>query len=143
MPYNETVLIELIQLIQERRTKVFILEKGGVLHEQLQKTIKKYIANGILESDEQLPSVRALAKELTINPNTVQRAYSNLEKEGIVYTVGGKGVFVSPKEESMKSISHAAQEEFKEKAQAMKSVGVTYEEALKLLKNIYDGGSNK
>lgn len=62
---------------------------------QLEKEIVKYINLGIYEADSPLPSVRALATELSINPNTVSKAYKNLEQHGVIYTVAGKGVFVN------------------------------------------------
>lgn len=62
---------------------------------QLEKEIVKYINLGIFEADSPLPSVRALATELSINPNTVSKAYKNLELRGVIYTVAGKGVFIN------------------------------------------------
>lgn len=52
--------------------------------------------NEVLKADEQLPSVRALATELTINPNTIQKAYRELESQGFIYSIKGKGSFVNP-----------------------------------------------
>ena len=70
------------------------------IYEQIKDGIRKLIVQGIMESNEKLPSVRELA--LTINPNTIQRAYRELEAEGYVYTVKGKGCFVAgiPEENS-------------------------------------------
>lgn len=65
------------------------------LHEQIRLGIKNLIMTGSLSKDEQLPSVRELSISLTVNPNTVQRAYKDLEKEGFVYSVQGRGCFVS------------------------------------------------
>ena len=65
------------------------------IHTQLEKSIVKYINLGVYEKDSALPSVRALACELGINPNTVSKAYKNLEQQGVIYTVAGKGVFVA------------------------------------------------
>ncbi len=53
----------------------------------------------VLKENERLPSVRALAQELTINPNTIQKAFKQLEMEGFIYTLPGKGSFVSPPNE--------------------------------------------
>ena len=52
------------------------------------------ILKGILQADDQMPSVRSLAMELSTNPNTVQKAYTELEREGFIYTVKGRGNFV-------------------------------------------------
>lgn len=65
------------------------------IHEQISSGIKELIMCGALKADEQLPSVRDFAVSLTVNPNTVQRAYKNLEAENIIYSVKGKGNFVS------------------------------------------------
>ena len=69
---------------------------GRSLHEQIEAGFKELIINGILLADEQLPSVRELSVSLTVNPNTVQRAYKQLELDGSIYIVKGKGNFVAP-----------------------------------------------
>ena len=79
------------------------------IYEQIVSSIEHLAVRGVLESDSQLPSVRQLAVELSINPNTIQRAYSQLEKTGVIYSVKGKGNFVAadPKrlrEEKMEQI---------------------------------------
>ncbi len=64
------------------------------LYEQLYENIRKLILDGDLSQDEQLPSVRELASDLAINPNTIQKAFRQLERDGYVYAVRGKGNFV-------------------------------------------------
>lgn len=66
------------------------------IYEQLTGKIKEMIMHGILQADEQLPSVRALSSQLTVNPNTIQKAYRELEREGYIYSLQGKGSFVAP-----------------------------------------------
>lgn len=66
------------------------------IYEQLSDSIEKLAIKGILKPDEQLPSVRQLAMELSINPNTIQRAYTALESKGITYSVKGRGSFICP-----------------------------------------------
>ena len=68
---------------------------GRSLHEQIEAELKRMIVNRILEPDEQLPSVREMAISLTVNPNTVQKAYKKLENEGFIYSIKGRGNFVS------------------------------------------------
>lgn len=68
---------------------------GKTLHEQIEAGLKELIINKILKEDDQLPSVRELSVELTVNPNTVQRAYKSLEQDGFIYSIKGKGSFVS------------------------------------------------
>ena len=65
------------------------------IYEQIVSSIEDLAVRGVLEPDSQLPSVRQLAVELSINPNTIQRAYSQLEKTGVIYSVKGKGNFVA------------------------------------------------
>jgi GntR family transcriptional regulator len=67
---------------------------GRPIYEQIKDGIKKLILMNVLMPDEKLQSVRSLAMDLSTNPNTVQRAYSDLEREGYIYTVPGKGNFV-------------------------------------------------
>ena len=71
------------------------LEGNDAIHEQLSKGIKKLVLTGVLQKDSPLPSVRELALDLAINPNTVQKAYAFLEQQGITYSVSGKGRFVA------------------------------------------------
>ena len=65
------------------------------LHEQIESGFKGLIISKVLSPNEQLPSVRELSVSLTVNPNTVQRAYKQLEAEGFIYSVKGKGSFVA------------------------------------------------
>ncbi len=66
------------------------------LHEQIEDGIRALIMKKVLEADAQLPSVRELSVSLTVNPNTVQKAYKQLEQDGYIYSVRGKGSFVAP-----------------------------------------------
>lgn len=70
------------------------LRSRAPIYEQLVDKIKELIINNVLKPDEQLPTVRVLASELTINPNTIQKAYRELEYRGYIYSVPGKGNFV-------------------------------------------------
>ena len=65
------------------------------IYEQVISRFQELMLTGALEKDSQLPSVRSLAMELSINPNTIQRAYAELERQGYIYTVKGKGSFVA------------------------------------------------
>ena len=64
------------------------------LYEQIVDKFQTLILKGVLEPNSRMPSVRSLAVELSINPNTIQRAYSELERTGFIYTVKGRGNFV-------------------------------------------------
>ena len=65
------------------------------LYQQVKDSLRRMMLTGLLEPDEKLPSVRSLATQLAINPNTIQRAYGELERQGYIYTVKGKGSFVA------------------------------------------------
>ena len=67
------------------------------IYQQIYQQIKEQIINGTLEEDTMLPSIRSLAKELRISIITTKRAYEELERDGFVYTIAGKGVFVARK----------------------------------------------
>ncbi|MBO7289749.1 MAG: GntR family transcriptional regulator [Clostridia bacterium] len=69
---------------------------GKSLHEQIEDGFKNLIINKILAENEQLPSVRELSLTLTVNPNTVQKAYKELENDGFIYSIKGRGNFVAP-----------------------------------------------
>ncbi|HZG71019.1 MAG TPA: GntR family transcriptional regulator [Chondromyces sp.] len=71
------------------------------IYEQLIEKLKEMIIHEVYKPDEKLPSVRVLAKELTINPNTIQKAYRELEREGYIYSLAGKGSFVSPQQRAV------------------------------------------
>ena len=73
------------------------------IYEQIRDGLRKLIVTGALGADEKLPSVRALAAQLAINPNTIQRAYNELEGEGYIYSVPGKGSFAAAKAVSISS----------------------------------------
>ncbi len=69
------------------------------IYEQVKDSLRRLVISGAFAPDEKLPSVRDFATQLAINPNTVQRAYRDLEMEGFIYTVAGRGSFAAPLEE--------------------------------------------
>ncbi len=69
---------------------------GRPIYEQVKDGICRLITSGAIKEDEKLPSVRELASSLAINPNTIQRAYKELEAEGYIYSAPGKGSFAAP-----------------------------------------------
>ncbi len=66
------------------------------IYEQVRDGLRHLVVTGALQAGDKLPSVRALASSLAINPNTIQRAYESLEQEGYLYTISGKGSFAAP-----------------------------------------------
>ena len=65
------------------------------IYGQIKDSLRRLIVAGALSPDEKLPSIRALAMDLSINPNTIRRAYTELEQEGFIYSVPGKGSFAA------------------------------------------------
>lgn len=110
------------------------------LYEQIQTQIKLHILNGNLKSGEGLPSIRNLAKELKVSIITTKRAYEELEKEGFIETVTGKGTFVSKQNaERLKEITlYDIENKLEEIIKQAKVVGVTLEEGIEIFKSIYE-----
>jgi DNA-binding transcriptional regulator YhcF (GntR family) len=79
-------------------------DSGLPIYMQIVEIIKTRIATGVLESGEKLPSVRDMATELKVNPNTIQRSYGELERENIVFTQRGMGTFVTEEESTIKGL---------------------------------------
>ncbi|MFZ2539824.1 MAG: GntR family transcriptional regulator [Oscillospiraceae bacterium] len=100
---------------------------GVAIYEQIIKGIERLIHCGGLEKDQKLPSVREFSAELAVNPNTIQKAYSALEQKGMIYSVKGRGNFVSGDTQNV--------------------LNMRYDEILEVLKNnveeILDLGYNK
>ncbi|MDD3168030.1 MAG: GntR family transcriptional regulator [Eubacteriales bacterium] len=71
------------------------LKSRKSIYEQIVDNVKELIITGMLQAEEKIPSVRELSKTLTVNPNTIQKAYRELEYQGYLYTVSGLGTFVA------------------------------------------------
>ena len=97
------------------------------IYEQVTEKLQNLIVNGILKENEKIPSVRNMAIELSINPNTIQRAYQELEREGYIYTVKGRGNFVSPKDSWRDDKLSTVLKEFGDKAVELHRLGVPTE----------------
>ncbi|AEH49321.1 GntR family transcriptional regulator [Parageobacillus thermoglucosidasius] len=112
------------------------------IYQQIVKQIKNLIIKGELAENEMLPSIRTLAKELQISVITTKRAYQELENEGYIVTVQGKGTFVAAqnkellKENQLKMV----EEKLTEAVEAGKAIHLTLEEMQEILKVIYEEG---
>lgn len=104
---------------------------------QLEKNIVRYINLGVYEKDSVLPSVRALATELGINPNTVSKVYKNLEADGVIYTIAGKGVFVKG-DSSLAKVQKQIAENIKFTLTDAKNAGVKKESVLKIVNEVWE-----
>ncbi|WP_283608213.1 GntR family transcriptional regulator [Faecalispora anaeroviscerum] len=109
------------------------------IYEQLNKSISKMAAFGALEPNEQLPSVRTLAQDLGINPNTVQKAYQLLEQNGIIYSVPGKGSYISPDLSVLSQQKASSLEKLAEAIADAADCGVTQPEMIHQVENYFSG----
>ena len=109
------------------------------LYEQVEEKFRNLILMGVLEPGSRMPSVRQLAMELSINPNTIQRAYAELEAEGYIYSVAGRGSFVSAGDgEHLRRIAELTGR-LVPLLEELKSLGYTREQLLVL----WEGGEGK
>ncbi|HIX73282.1 MAG TPA: GntR family transcriptional regulator [Candidatus Anaerobutyricum stercoripullorum] len=110
------------------------------IYEQIVDKMQILIANGALEPDEKLPSVRSLAVELSINPNTIQRAYSELERSGFIYSVKGRGNFVRADEHLKEKRQAKILESLRKQVISCREQGITREKILHCVDNVYQDG---
>ena len=110
------------------------------IYEQIVDKMQILIANGALEPDEKLPSVRSLAVELSINRNTIQRAYSELERSGFIYSVKGRGNFVRADEHLKEKRQAKILESLKKQLISCREQGITREKILHCVDNVYQDG---
>ena len=101
---------------------------GRPIYEQVQEGLRHLLVAGGIAPGEKLPSVRQLAGELALNPNTIQRAYEALEKEGYVYSVPGKGSFAAPGEDIIGRRREELFAQLDALAADLRELGVTEEE---------------
>ena len=104
------------------------------IYEQIKDGLKKLIVSGAMAPDEKLPSVRALAQQLSINPNTIQRAYNELENEGYIYSIAGKGSFASGDALADEGRKQELMEKVRELAAELRYLGVSEDELLALVR---------
>lgn len=119
--------------------KIVILNTAGIpIYEQIKEQVKEAIYSGELTENELLPSIRQLAKDLKISVITTTRAYNDLESEGFITSVQGKGFYVSPKntelirEQSLREIENG----FTSSIKAAKNAGIEREELMNILDTI-------
>ena len=106
------------------------------IYEQVVEKLADLMIRGILEQNSQLPSVRSLATDLSINPNTIQRAYAELERQGYIYVVKGRGNFVAESDRLLDNRMSDLKEAVKEKAIVALEYGVSLEELIVLLREL-------
>lgn len=113
------------------------------LYEQVTEKFQELMILGVLEEDSQMPSVRSLAVELSINPNTIQRAYSALERDGYLFTIKGRGSFVGNIERLKESRKQALLEQLGMLAGNAVKLGITRDEFVQMAEKEYDKGGKQ
>ena len=108
---------------------------------QVKESLRQLIISGVLTPESKLPSVREIAGTLAINPNTIQRAYRELEAEGFIYSIPGKGSFVSPSREISGEELRRRWEDLDRAVRELRFLGVSEEELIRHLKD--KGGDAK
>ena len=103
------------------------------LYEQVTEKLEELMFSGVLPPDSRLPSVRSMATELSINPNTIQRAYAELERQGHIYSIQGKGSFVSDGRYLAEGIRKDWEKQFDAAIEEGLRIGVSYQDMIKIL----------
>lgn len=103
------------------------------LYEQVTEKLEELMFSGVLPPDSRLPSVRSMATELSINPNTIQRAYAELERQGYIYSIQGKGSFVSDGRYLAEGIRKDWEKQFDAAIEEGLRIGVSYQDMIKIL----------
>lgn len=107
------------------------------IYEQVKDGIRKLAYSGVIGPDEKLPSVRELAMKLAINPNTISRAYKELEQEGFLYTVTGKGTFINQEYDLNDSRKEELWQQFEKAAKGLIDLSVSEEEMKERVNRLY------
>lgn len=109
------------------------------IYEQIKEQIVLDINRGVLKKDDQLPSLRQLSAQLGININTVKRALSELEAQGVIYSVAGKGIFISGNAESQNIYLEQSLDAVKDALITAKQMGASEEKITAILKEVFKG----
>ena len=108
------------------------------IYEQIVERFQMLIVKGILEADSQMPSVRTLASELSINPNTIQKAYTILEQQGYIYPVKGRGNFVSGNQTLKEKKEEVFFQKLRDVIQEGKELGIEKERCITKTSEFYE-----
>ena len=127
-PLSRDFSMEIFSVIKERVNYMYNidLQSRTPIYEQLYKKVVELILRNELKPNDKLPSVRELAKELGVNPNTVSKAFQLLERDKVIYSLAGRGSFVS--NVSTDSVKETALEDFDRAVAEALNVGITKQE---------------
>ena len=107
------------------------------IYEQVRDALRQLILSGAIKPEEKLPSVRELAGTLAINPNTIQRAYRELEGDGLIYTVAGKGAFAASDVKAAVRRREELTTVLRQTLQELKLLGMTWQELTEEIQRVY------
>ncbi len=108
------------------------------IYEQIVERFVELMVTGVMPQDSQMPSVRSMAMELSINPNTIQRAYAELERQGYIYSVKGKGSFVAENRHIMERRGEELLKEVRGLAEQARSLRVEKERLSAVIDAVYE-----
>ncbi|WP_242869332.1 GntR family transcriptional regulator [Lachnospira pectinoschiza] len=122
------------------RQRMFIIDAMSrtPVYEQLIEQVETMVLTGVMKAGDKMPSVRSLSGELSINPNTIQKAYAELDRKGLIASVPGKGSFIS--ENAMDIVGNDKREQaadLKDIIGEMKLAGVAKQEIMKIIEEVY------
>lgn len=113
------------------------------IYEQIVDQTKKFILTGILGPGDQIPTVRQLSAQLSLNPNTVQKAVKELDRQGLIYPLPGRGCFISDKaKDILREEKRGDMVKLEEQIRELALGGITKEELIELIERVYKNGGN-
>ena len=119
-------------------------QSGIPAYDQIVQGFIKLIAIGAMGARDKMPSVRSMAAKLGVNPNTVQKAYLILEEKGIIYSVAGKGSFVSDGHDAIKTVIENFKDQLEKTAKELVRLGLSKDELFEIIDKAYkEGGKEK
>lgn len=122
---------------------ILLNSSGKPIYEQITQQIKSEILSGVRQPGEQMPSIRTLAKDLRVSVITTKRAYEELERDGFVETVQGRGTYVAQQNHQMvwEEQLRRAEEKLVDAVEIAKAAGITEQELVGCLHELYGGGT--
>ncbi|MCM1164936.1 MAG: GntR family transcriptional regulator [Lachnospiraceae bacterium] len=112
------------------------LEGGAPIYEQLEQRITELILRGEMAEGEKLPAVREIAKQLSINPNTVQKTYANLETQGLIYSIPAKGSYVAERGKYLDAVKRKSGEAFAEAVSRALKQGLAKADLIRIVEEV-------
>ena len=111
------------------------------IYEQIISEFERYVMAGLLNSDDKLPSVRALSMDLSVNPNTIQKAYAELERLGIICSMPGRGSFIADNVRALAETNRGEiTERLRKTVRDALDAGINGDEIITIVKEVTDSG---